>query len=319
MSTRDRYKMKVLLIFVLSFASMILLVSTASANTTVKDEPYRVEEFTVSTPGNLNVRTSGGHITVKASESNRVRVEMYVRKNGRDLSASDYDLDDFEIDISQSGNTVRAIAKRENGNNWKFWNNNNVSISFVVYTPREMSSDLKTSGGHIETDGLKGNQEIATSGGHLQLMNLMGTVDARTSGGHIEISDFEGEMNARTSGGHINVLNTNGSINLRTSGGHIDLERISGTVEASTSGGSINADIASIGQFIDLRTSGGNVNISVPDGLGMDLELRGNRVRTELKNFSGKVERDEVEGSINGGGPKISARTSGGTVRISFI
>ena len=319
MSTRDQYKMKVLFIFVLSFASMILLISTASAHSTMQDDPYRVEEFTVSGPGNLEVRTSGGHITVKASESSRVRVEMYVRKNGRELSASDYDLNDFEIDISQSGNTVRAHAKRENGNNWKFWNNNNISISFVVYTPREMSSDLKTSGGHIETVGLKGKQQIATSGGHLQLSNLMGTVDARTSGGHIEIRDFEGEMSARTSGGHIDVENANGSINLRTSGGHIDLERTSGTVEASTSGGSINADIASIGQFVNLRTSGGNVDISVPEGLGLDLELRGSRVRTELKNFSGKVERDEVEGSVNGGGPKVFARTSGGTVRISFI
>lgn len=319
MSTRDQYKLKVVLAFALSFLTMVLMVSTASANTLTIDDPYRVEEFSISGPGNLEVRTSGGHISVNASESNRVRVEMYVRKNGRELSPSDTDLDDFEIEISQSGNTVRAHAKRDNDRGWKFWNNNNISISFVVYSPREISADLKTSGGHIETVGLKGNQNIATSGGHLQLSNLMGTVEARTSGGHIEIHDFEGEMNARTSGGHIDVENANGSIKLRTSGGHIDLERISGTVEASTSGGGINADIASIGQFIDLRTSGGNVNISVPDGIGLDLNLRGNRVRTELKNFSGSVERDEVEGSINGGGPKLSARTSGGTVRISFI
>lgn len=319
MTARNEYKLKVAVAFTLSFLTTMLLVVTASANTLTKDDPYRIEEFTVNGPGNLDVRTSGGHISVEASESNRVRVEMYVRKNGRELSPSDTDLSDFDIDISQSGNTVRAIAKRENGKGWKFWNNNNISISFVVYTPREMSTDLKTSGGHIETLGLNGNQKIATSGGHLKLGNLMGTVDARTSGGHIEIRDFEGEMNARTSGGHIDVVNSSGSINLRTSGGHIDLERISGTVEASTSGGSINAEIASVGQFVDLRTSGGNVNITVPDGIGLDLDLRGSRVRTELRNFSGEVERDEVEGSINGGGPKISARTSGGTVSVSFI
>lgn len=319
MSERNRYKMKVAIAFALSFFATVLMVTTASAIPSSVDDPYRVEEFSVSGPGNLEVRTSGGHITVSASESNRVRVEMYVRKNGRDLSRSDIDLDNFNIDISQSGNTVRAIARRDNDRGWKFRNTNNISISFVVYTPREMSTDLKTSGGHIETEGLKGKQDISTSGGHLQLSNLMGTVDARTSGGHIEIRDFEGEMNARTSGGHINVENSNGSINLRTSGGHIDLERISGTIEASTSGGGINAEIANIGQFVNLRTSGGNVNISVPDGIGLDLELRGSRVRTELKNFSGKVERNEVEGTINGGGPKVSARTSGGTVRISFI
>lgn len=321
MTARNEYKMKVALAFGLSFLTMILMVTTASAYnaTTTKDDPYRIEEFTLSGPGNLEVRTSGGHINVRGSESGRVRVEMYVRKNGRELSTADTDLNDFDIEISQSGNTVRAIAKRNNGKGWKLWNNDNFSISFVVYTPREMSTDLKTSGGHIETDGLNGNQKVSTSGGHLQLANLMGTVEARTSGGHIEIRDFEGEMNARTSGGHIDVQNSAGSINLRTSGGHIDLERISGTVEASTSGGSINAEIASIGQFIDLRTSGGNVNITVPDNIGLDLALRGSRVRTELKNFSGEVERDEVQGSVNGGGPKISARTSGGTVRVTFI
>lgn len=319
MTARNEYKLKVAVAFALSFLMMILMVFTASANTVTKDDPYRIEEFSVNGPGNLDVRTSGGHISVEASESSRVRVEMYVRKNGRELSRSDTDLSDFDIEISQSGNTVTAVAKRENGRGWKFWNNNNISISFVVYTPREMSTDLKTSGGHIETEGLSGNQKMSTSGGHLKMSNLMGTVDARTSGGHIEIRDFEGEMSARTSGGHINAMNSSGSINLRTSGGHIDLERISGTVEASTSGGSINAEIASVGQFVDLRTSGGNVNITVPDGIGFDLDLRGSRVRTELKNFSGEVERDEVEGSINGGGPKISARTSGGTVSVSFI
>lgn len=318
MTARDQYKLKVTIAFILSFLIMLFVVFTASAHTLTKDDPYRVEEFSLSGAGNLQVRTSGGHIAVKASGSNRVRVEMYVRKNGRDLSPSDTDLDEFDIEISQSGNTVKAYAKRDNDRGWKFWNNNNISVSFVIYTPREMSTDLKTSGGHIETRGLRGNQQISTSGGHLELANLMGTVDARTSGGHINIKDFEGEMKARTSGGHIEVQNAEGSINLRTSGGHIDLERISGTVEASTSGGSISADIASVGQFIDLRTSGGNVNISVPAGIGLDLDLKGSRVRTELKNFSGEVERDEVEGSVNGGGPKISARTSGGTVRISF-
>lgn len=326
MTARNQYITKVAVAFTLSFLLSMLLVVPASAFTpasekaevNVKDEPYRIQEFTVNTPGELDVRTSGGHITVRASDGNRVRVEMYVRQNGRSLTPEDTDLDDFDITISQSGNKVTAHAEREGGRNWSFWNNNNISISFVVYTPREMSTQLKTSGGHIETNGLNGNQEVSTSGGHLELINLRGTVDARTSGGHIEISDFEGRMNARTSGGHIEARFTSGELSLRTSGGHIDLENVSGAVEASTSGGSITADIESVGEFVDLRTSGGSISIAVPGGIGLDLDLRGSRVRTELKNFSGQVERDEVEGSINGGGPKISARTSGGTVRISF-
>lgn len=320
MTARNFYITKIALAFMLSLVLALFAITESSAinNVNEKEDPYRVEEFTLSGPGSLEVRTSGGHITVKGSRSDVVRVEMYVRKNGRTLDQSDTDLDDFEITISQSGSKVNAIAKSNRDRDWKFWKNNNISISFVVYTPREMSTDLKTSGGHIEASGLSGNQQIATSGGHLDLIELRGNVQARTSGGHIDISAFQGEIEARTSGGHIDVVNSEGNLNVRTSGGHIDLKKVAGTVEARTSGGSISADITSIGQYVDLRTSGGNVTVSVPGGIGLDLALRGSRVRSELKNFSGEVERDEIEGSINGGGPKVSARTSGGTVRINF-
>lgn len=323
MTARNTYIFKIGLIFILSLTFTFLLMYPAlaldtSANTG-QDEPYRIESFDMNGPGNLDVQTSGGHITVEGSSSNSVRVEMYVSKNGRNLLPEDIDLEDWDINISQSGSSIEATAKRTNNRSrgW-FGNNNNLSISFVVYTPREMSSDLKTSGGHIETRGLEGNQQIATSGGHLELANLKGTIEARTSGGHIDLSDIEGDVQARTSGGHIDVQKSEGSIKIKTSGGHIKLAEVSGTVEASTSGGGISADLTTIGQFVDLKTSGGNVSISVPDKLGLDLNLRGSYVSTRLENFSGEVDRDEVRGKLNGGGPTISARTSGGTVSLSF-
>ncbi|MDX1618455.1 MAG: DUF4097 family beta strand repeat-containing protein [Balneolaceae bacterium] len=324
MNTRQMYLAKVATAFGLSLLFTLLLVFTATAAdrewpVSQEDDPYRVEEFDISSPGELEVQTSGGHITVEASENNRVRVEMYVRRNGRDLTPSDTDLDDFDIEISQTGNRVTAIADRRGRS--RNWGRNNISISFVVFTPRAISAELRTSGGHIAVTGLDGEQRLSTSGGHLKMNNLKGTVSARTSGGHIEIRDFVGDMNARTSGGHIEVEHSEGTIELHTSGGHISLNQLSGQVEATTSGGSIEADLTSIeprGFGANLRTSGGHINVTVPEGIGLDLDLKGNRVSTKLENFSGEIERDEVEGSINGGGPKLTARTSGGTVRISF-
>ena len=318
MNTKKVYLTKMAIAFGVSFLLMLWAISSAKAFQVSDKEPYRVEEFSLSSPGNLNVRTSGGHITVEGSNSNRVRVEMIVTKNGKTLTPSDTDLDDFDIRIEQNGNTVTAFAKKENTSGWKFWKDNNTSISFVLYTPQEMSTELKTSGGHIKAARLNGNQQIATSGGHLELAQLQGTIQARTSGGHIDISNSSGQLKARTSGGHIEAHNTSGSLNVRTSGGHIDLENIAGTIEASTSGGSISATITKMGEFAELKTSGGNIDITVPTNVGMDLNLHGSRVRAQLDNFSGNMEDDDVEGSINGGGPMLSARTSGGTVRVSF-
>ena len=322
MDIKTKYIAKVTAALVIAFLGTMLLVYTASAVTPSvvidnPDEPYRVEQFTINTPGDLEVRTSGGHITVKASGSNSVRVEMYARQNGRELMPSDTDLSEFDIDIRKSGNTVYASAQRKEDKGWKFWNKNSISISFVVYAPKEMSSRLKTSGGHISLQGMNGNQEVSTSGGHLSFEDMNGTVNARTSGGHIKIASFEGEMKARTSGGHIEVQRSEGSFNLQTSGGHISLKQVGGTVEASTSGGNISAELVNIGQFADMRTSGGSISIEVPGNTGLDLHLKGSMVRSSLENFSGNVERDEIRGSINGGGPQLTARTSGGVVRIS--
>ncbi len=324
MTKRNTYLSKVAVALSLSLLFTLLLMSPALAAVSenlikTDDEPYRVESFDIDGNGNLEVNTSGGHITVEGSSSNTVRVEMFVRKNGRNLLPEDTDLNDWEIDISESGQTVKAIAKRNNSDNWNFFgNNNNVSISFVIYTPRDMSSELRTSGGHINTRGLSGTQNIATSGGHLELSNLKGEIDARTSGGHIDIADIQGRMEVRTSGGHINAENLEGELNARTSGGHIDLANVRGSVKATTSGGRISADLPSVNQFVELRTSGGNININLPKNMGLDLNLRGSYVSTNLNNFTGQIERDRVKGQLNGGGPQISARTSGGTVSLTF-
>lgn len=318
MDTRNFYKLKIAFAFGLSFVLTVLLIAASPAKAQSNEEPYRVEEFVTEMPSELFVRTSGGHITVEPSDSDSFRVEMFVRQNGEYLTANDTDLEDYEIDISQNGNTVTAEAKHPDDNSWKFWNRDNISISFVVYAPSETSSELRTSGGNITAKGLDGNQEVRTSGGHLDLVDLSGNVNARTSGGHINISNFEGELAARTSGGHIDTNNANGVLDLRTSGGHITLKESSGSTNARTSGGNISADMNSVNEFVELRTSGGSIDITLPTDTGFDLALRGNRVPSELKNFSGEITRNKLNGQINGGGPKISARTSGGSVDLNY-
>lgn len=305
MNTRSNYLLKVALAFLLSILITSLLIIPAKAGTLPNqtddiDDPYRIETFRVSDSGSLDVETSGGHITVEGSSQNSVRVEMYVRKDGRELTPDDTDLSDWEIDISQSGQSIKAVAKRETGG-WNFFgSNNHPSVSFIVYTPREMNTHLNTSGGHIHASGLVGDQQMRTSGGHLELSDLEGDVEARTSGGHISVSNLQGKLNTRTSGGNINLAN------------------ISGTVEARTSGGNIEAAFVSIDSSIALRTSGGNINIILPRNRGMNLDLKGSLVHADLNNFSGKTDRDQIEGEINGGGPSVSVRTSGGIVSLLF-
>lgn len=89
-------------------------------------------------------------------------------------------------------------------------------------------------------------------------------------------------------------------------------------MSARTSGGSIRADFLTFVDDIDLQTSGGSISIDIQNASDFDVDLRGNRVNTKLRNFTGEFERDHIEGRIGNGGPKLTARTSGGSVNLEY-
>lgn len=316
MSKAKRFKVQVVVSLVLTFVIMLTAVKMGWAQSS--EDAYKVERFAVNDNVKISVETSGGSIDVVGKNTDEVTVEMYVRKRGNYVKASEEDLKGWDIEISERNNEVTAHAKRKRKNGWN-WGRNNPSVSFVVYTPLRAKADVRTSGGSIELLNLTGNQKGRTSGGSIKAEDILGDLEVRTSGGSISLSNIQGSADARTSGGRIKVENITGGIDVRTSGGSITLEGVEGSVEASTSGGSINAEVTAPNDFINLRTSGGSITLSVPEDSGYDLDLDGNRVRAELKNFTGEYEKDEIRGTVNGGGVKIKAKTSGGSVRLNYI
>lgn len=301
--------------------AFLLLNAACAAGLEQTGEPYRIEEFSMDGPGNLNVQTSGGSIQVASHEGNTVRVEMHVRlgnkRNPSDEAIREA-LEDYEIDISQSSNTVSAIAKRDNSVSGWFGSSNNSSVSFTVYVPQSISCNLNTSGGSISLEGVNGVQEVKTSGGSLTLKRIEGEMNARTSGGSIKIENYYGVLDAHTSGGSIKLNEAKGLLSVHTSGGSITLDNVSGSVEAKTSGGGIKANLLALDKHLTLKTSGGSITATLPAGMGLDLDLKGNRVNTKLMNFNGEAEKDRIIGSMNGGGIPVVMSTSGGSVNLQY-
>lgn len=333
-----------------------LLVAITSCAQHADEKPYITKNFTSSSLSNLIVETSGGSIAVAGDQASGVKVEMYVRPNNWNgkvnLSKEEIEdrLEDFDIFIGTEGNKVKATANRKNKNGW---DKNSVSISFKVYTPRSMATNLRTSGGSIRISSLRGEQNFRTSGGSLKVSDLDGVINGQTSGGSIEAEKCRQDVTLQTSGGSITARELNGKINLQTSGGSITLNALDGDVTAHTSGGSIKGDgikgaldagtsggsvrlagvagsvkahtsggsmeveISQLGKFVDLSTSAGSVRVTMPMDKGMDLNLKGNKVSVNLKNFDGQVEKDRVQGKMNGGGIPVNLSANGGSVSIN--
>lgn len=317
-------------------------------------EPYLTKSFANASIKDVEVKTSGGSISAEGVNPSEARVEVYVNgNNSDDLSKEDIKrrLDEYyDLEISLSNNTITAIAKsKERNMNWK----KSLSISFKVFAPKNINTELATSGGSISLVNLSGSQDFTTSGGSLHVDNLSGNVKGRTSGGSIHVANSKDDIDLSTSGGSIHAENCNGKLDLSTSGGSIDLNDLKGNINANTSGGSINGNdiegelststsggsvrlndlacsleaatssgsidvaVKELGRYIKISNSGGNVDLTIPANKGVDLKLSGQKISTPaLSNFNGSMDKNEVEGKMNGGGVSVTVRAESGKVNL---
>jgi len=110
-----------------------------------------------------------------------------------------------------------------------------------------------------------------------------------------------------------------GELDTHTSGGNISLSAMMGSLEASTSGGNIDIQINQIDKYVKLSNSGGNVYLEIPKGKGISLDVHGDRIKTEgLSNFSGSMEKQSINGTVNGGGATVDIDAGSGDVTLAL-
>ena len=80
----------------------------------------------------------------------------------------------------------------------------------------------------------------------------------------------------------------------------------------------MDVEISTLGKYVTVSNSGGNINLSLPANKGLNLKLRGNKIKTNnLSNFDGEMDEDNINGKINGGGIPVNVQTSG-TVTLAI-
>ena len=296
------------------------------------------ERFEIADGGLLTIDSDLGSIEVEGGRGNDVVVTIIKGANRVNRSEAEELFDRFQVDFNQTRNGVEIKGDYDKpGRRWN-WGNKGLRVMYRISVPENIEVDLKTSGGSINIDNIAGAAKLRTSGGSLSLEEVGGPVTAKTSGGSIKARDLGGsaELNtsggsitidradgsvvAQTSGGSINIADVNGPVDASTSGGGIRLKEIAGVVNASTSGGSIEAEV--LGQpdeDMRLSTSGGTVTLHLDPSVRADIDAKasGGSVSTDFAiSVRGEIKRSKLQGEINGGGPLLTLRSSGGSVRI---
>lgn len=263
------------------------------------------KSFAVQPGGTFRAETSGGDIVVNPGPVDQVRIIARQKVRAKTEAEADEILAKLELTLEQQGNDVVAKAKYPNKSGFSItgiWPP--VSVDFEVTVPEKFNLELRTSGGDI----------VAGS--------LQGKVTAHTSGGDVTLGRIDGEVQAHTSGGDIELGGATGAVKLHTSGGDIEVGSVAATVDASTSGGDIQVRFEQ-GPKADstFRTSGGDVDVEVSATAAFRLDASTSGGDVKIRNVTVAVEsggygKSKLVGAVNGGGPLLKLRTSGGDIGV---
>ena len=312
----------------------IAVLLLAATSVYAKEDVIR-KGFNVADGGTLRLDAGFGNVKIVAGGTG-VAVEVVRKARGRD---GEERLREHKISFSQQGNDVIIDGHQEEDRRWfNFFDWDDFNVQWNIRVPARYNVvvktsggginladlggtvDARTSGGSIETGRLSAPATLKTSGGSISIDGSLARIEARTSGGSIRVGETSGPVDVRTSGGSISVARARGGLIAKTSGGSIVIEDTAGAVDAATSGGFIRAQLSGpIGADSRLVTSGGSVTVSLAPNVAVDLDARssGGGVSSDLPiTVQGKIDDNELRGKINGGGPKLTLRSSGGGIKV---
>lgn len=321
-----------------TYALLALIILTSFSGIKAQDDNYSFKEtYKISSPAQLTVSSFDGNIEVIKGNESEMQVFYIAKKKGRVLDISREELDkEVILTVTPEKNSLKISVKSKFENKAKsiFESIDEVHVSFKILVPKQTNCELHSSDGNILVEGLTSPQHLKTSDGNIQISNVNGDINGHTSDGNIKLNEITGTVEVGTSDGNILIEKIKGNVVSSTSDGNIELEQVSGNINAKTSDGDIyfsdiegsfkgitsdgnvKGNFRKLGNELTVRTGDGNISINIPDQLGLDLDIKGESLNVPLKNFSGKSDKNSIQGKSNGGGIAVNLSTSDGNITL---
>jgi len=194
---------------------------------------------------------------------------------------------------------------------------------------------------------VNGPIEANTGSGGVDLADVQFDVRAQTGSGNIGLDNVAGQVRAHTGSGSIHgdrigaggTVNTaakfqgkalplastgsaatgNSYLDFETGSGSIRLQSVAGQLRARTGSGSIEVEGQQGGDW-DLNTGSGGIRVRLPETAKFNLMARtsSGSVSTDFPiTIQGTVNRKELSGPVNGGGPRLELHTASGSIHIT--
>lgn len=227
----------------------------------------------------------------------------------------------------------------------------------ITLTDSELDGNLKTMGGAVLFENVIGDVKGSSMGGDVTYRNVQrrdgglaspanlggdlneisaDTVQVSTMGGSIEIEDAPEGADVHTMGGRIEIRDARRFVRAKTMGGDIHVDAVDGWLQAVTMGGDIEASVVGSGGDVMLSSNSGDIDLCVPSGFGMELDLEIAFTRNSRKEYEIVAPGDlnstvgtewdydhgtprkflRQSGTVNGGGNTVKISTINGNINV---
>jgi DUF4097 and DUF4098 domain-containing protein YvlB len=174
--------------------------------------------------------------------------------------------------------------------------------AFVVEVPRGCPATIHTANGKLRVEGLAGEVRLDTSNGRIDAKDINGTLRAESSNGRITVRGVVGDTRVTASNGTVDVADLRGSLDVRTTNGAIRAQvtpPADGHVELHTD---LPADLR-------LSSSNGRVRARLER-----VSLGGG---SSSNSITWGVRFEDLAVAMNGGGCRVEATTSNGSITLN--
>jgi DUF4097 and DUF4098 domain-containing protein YvlB len=262
----------------------------------------------------LDVSTGSGDITVKTGSSNQVVVHGTVHSSNWIFGSDDaVKKTESNPPIQQSGNGIRI------GYNLPDDVKRHVSINYEITVPADTNLQAHSGSGNIDVNGVRSAVEVQTGSGDIRARDLGKGLRAQTGSGNIRAESVAAPFNGQTGSGDIEAdLTGSGDVDIHTGSGTIRVHGIKGGLRAKTGSGNIEADGSVTGPW-QLQSGSGNVRLAVGSGNGFNLDAHtsSGSLHSDLPiTVQGSLNKNQIKGAVNGGGPGVEVNTSSGDIDI---
>ncbi len=279
--------------------------------------------FPVQPGCSLKIDSHRGTVVVNESDESVVKILVQMEIGASNDAEAERLRAALQLDVHAAGNVVTIFARNPDESRalWVWREEKQIGLTYRVTVPRRCNADLTVRNGSVTLGSLAGRVRARVETGTISCRQIEGSVDVAVVEGDIVVSRCLGPLTARVQRGTIRTGLVAGRADVQSRSGDVEILLAQGPVSAAAEAGDLTVGFPrAIGGDAKLSTRGGNVVVKIDPAANGRIEASSvwgvvtNRLPLTIE--SGGSGKSQLTGLLHAGGPRVTARASGGYVRL---